>query len=74
MIGNLFKQIKRERKKANSWESANTCSEKEKGKKKQWGLMPAKLWMEEGKDKEKRQAGERMKQSTLPHAASIIWN
>jgi ABC-type cobalamin/Fe3+-siderophores transport system ATPase subunit len=30
--------------------------------------------MEEGKDKEKRQAGERMKQSTLPHAASRIWN
>jgi hypothetical protein len=36
--------------------------------------MPAKLWMEEGKDKEKRQAGERMKQSTLPRAASRIWN
>ena len=30
--------------------------------------------LEEGKGKEKKQAGERMKQSNLPQAASRIWN
>jgi len=48
MIGNLFKQIKRERKKANSWESANTCSEKEKEKKSNGGsCLPNFGWKKE---------------------------